>query len=349
MRQDETMNSTRAVKDGAVFRRPSCGGGAGPRDAEPASPGTEADSRRAGTGAPGTETGCRLCARRCGADRSAGPGFCGETAVVRAARAALHMWEEPCISGENGSGAVFFSGCPLQCVFCQNRPIALGRTGWEVSCERLAEIFLQLQAKGANNINLVTPTQFVPQIVRAAGIARGRLRIPFVYNTGSYETAETVRMLKGTVDIFLPDLKYRSPELSARYSGAPDYFETACAAIAEMVKIAGKPRFDGRGIMTGGVIVRHMILPGHTKDSMDVIDYLHGEYGDDIYISIMNQYTPMPGIGEKDPELGRKVTRREYGKVVDYALGIGVGKAFIQEGGTAEESFIPGFDGEGII
>ncbi len=296
---------------------------------------------------------CGLCARRCGADRTAVPGRCGETAVVRAARAALHMWEEPCISGKEGSGAVFFSGCPLGCVFCQNRSIALGDAGFPVTVPRLAEIFLELEAQGANNINLVTPTHFVPQIAAAVRAAREegpkKLGIPVVYNTGSYERPETVRMLRGVVDVFLPDLKYFDPALSARYSDAPDYFDTASAAIGEMVKISGPPCFDGRGMMTSGTIVRHMLLPGHTRDSMRVIEYLHRTYGDDIYISIMNQYTPMPGIGERYPELARRVTRREYRKVTDYALEIGVVQAYIQEGGAARESFIPEFEGKGIL
>ena len=258
------------------------------------------------------------------------------------------MWEEPCISGEKGSGAVFFSGCPLRCVYCQNREIALGDAGFPVAPERLAGIFLELEAAGANNINLVTPTHFVPGILEAAEAAPG-LTIPYIYNTGSYENPRTIRLLEGRIRIFLPDLKYYDPEIAERYSGAPDYFETAAAAIGEMVRISGKPVFDERGMIKEGTIVRHMVLPGHTRDSMRILDYLHSEYGNDIYISIMNQYTPMPGIGERYPELGRRVTRREYEKVVEFALAAGIEQAFIQEGKTAEESFIPAFDGEGII
>ena len=301
---------------------------------------------------------CRLCARKCGVDRTRVPGRCGETIQIRAARAALHMWEEPCISGRNGSGAVFFTGCPLRCVFCQNREIALGNAGWPLTVTELAQVFLDLQAKKAENINLVTPTHFVPQIIEGVREARGAgpfsengsdvLRIPVVYNTSSYELPETIRSLRGTADIFLPDLKYFDPELSARYSDAPDYFETASEAIAEMVNISGKPVFDERGMMKSGTIVRHMILPGHTKDSMRILGYLYSTYGDDIYISIMNQYTPMPGIKDSYPELSRRVTKREYEKVVDYALSKGVKNAYIQTGGTADSSFIPAFDGEGI-
>ena len=293
---------------------------------------------------------CSLCARGCGTDRNRRAGRCGETIEVRAARAALHMWEEPCISGKEGSGAVFFSGCPLRCVFCQNRDIALGSCGQSISLERLADIFLELQGKKANNINLVTPTHYVPQIIEAVKQARSRgLAIPVLYNTASYEMPETIRMLKGTVDLFLPDLKYAEPETGLRYSMAPDYFERAKAAIAEMVRITGDPVFDEHGLMTRGTIVRHMVLPGHTKESKAIVRYLYETYGDHIYVSIMNQYTPMPGIGEKFPELARRVTAREYDRVIDYALSIGVKNAYIQEGGTQKESFIPAFDGEGVL
>lgn len=319
-----------------------------------------------------TMNGCQLCARNCMADRSRGVGICGSDETVRIARAALHMWEEPCISGKEGSGAVFFTGCPLHCVFCQNREIAVGAArGRAVTIPELASIFLKLQNKErANNINLVTPTHFAPQIAEAVEIARhgstdisgsGRgqkndsveevavksLHIPVVYNTAAVETPKTVRMLEGVVDVFLPDLKYYDRELSAKYSFMPEYFDVASKAIEEMVRISGPPRFDERGMMTRGTIVRHLVLPGHTKDSEKILSYLYAAYGDDIYISIMNQYTPMSGIGRRYPELARKVTRREYEKVVDYALSIGIENAFIQEGGTQKESFIPAFDGTG--
>ena len=286
------------------------------------------------------------------------------TERVYAARAALHMWEEPCISGREGSGTVFFTGCPLGCVFCQNREIALGRRkvpqknigsrdetiGVPVTVEQLAETFLDLERQYANNINLVTPTHFAPQIIRAVRIAKERgLTIPIVYNTGSYETEETVRSLEGTVDIFLPDLKFMDPDISDRYAKAPDYFEVAERAIRRMVEIAGQPAFDERGMMKRGVIVRHMVLPGHTKDSKRIISYLHETYGEKIYVSIMNQYTPMPGIGDEFPELARRVTKREYERVVDYAIELGMENVFIQEGPTAAESFIPDFDGTGLI
>ncbi len=267
---------------------------------------------------------------------------------IMAARAALHMWEEPCISGEEGSGTVFFSGCSLGCVFCQNYEIALGDTGKEITVERLAEIYLELQAKGANNINLVTAGHFLPQVVESLKMAKSNgLMIPVVYNTGSYEKVEAIRMLEGLVDIYLPDLKYVSPELSARYSGAADYFQVASAAIAEMVRQTGPAVFDEREIMRRGTIVRHLLLPGCTEDSKAVLRYLYETYGDRIYISIMNQYTPLPHVS-RWPELKCRVTEEEYDEVVDYAIDLGVENGFIQEGETAEESFIPAFELEGV-
>ena len=291
---------------------------------------------------------CRLCPRNCGVDRSQGQrGYCGMTQEIRLAKAALHMWEEPCISGKSGSGTVFFTGCPLRCVFCQNRKIALGNVGKAVSIERLVEIFFELKEKGAHNINLVTPTHYVPQIVQALEKAKDAgLGIPIVYNTGSYENIETLRMLDGLIDIYLPDFKYDSSELAIKYSHALDYPEVADAAIHEMLRQVGKPVFDG-DMLQQGVIVRHLILPGHTKDSKAVIRHLLEEYHNDIYISIMNQYTPLEGLTEY-PELQRKVTAREYERVIDYAINIGIENGFIQEGDTARESFIPDFNCEGV-
>lgn len=244
---------------------------------------------------------------------------------------------------DKGSGTVFFSGCPLKCVFCQNRRIALGSRGTELTTSQLAQLFLLLQEKKADNINLVTPTHFAPQIAQALGQAKsGGLIIPVVYNTSGYERVETLKLLDGLVNIYLPDLKYYSAKLSARYSNAPDYFDCAVQALREMVRQTGKNVFMGKR-MQRGTIVRHMVMPGCTKDSMAVLKYLHDTYGDDIYISIMNQYTP-PEHLEDFPEISRTVTRREYEKVVDYAISLGIGNAFIQEGGTAKESFIPDFD-----
>lgn len=329
---------------------------------------------------------CRLCPRACRVNRTAGQkGYCGQGESVRAARAALHFWEEPCISGEKGSGTVFFSGCSLRCVFCQNAKIAAGRAGKEVSRERLAEIFLRLQEEGANNINLVTAGHFAPQVADALEIAKKKgLSIPAVYNTSSYETVETLRMLDGLIDVYLPDFKYVSAQLAQDLSRAPDYFERAAAAVEEMVRQTGDPRFvpvsagkegvfltaaemneacleegDRDFLMKKGVIVRHLALPGQEGDSKRVLRFLHKTWGDRIYISLMNQYTPMPGIGERLKErlgeraekyrdLCRKLTEAEYDRLVDELVDLGVENAFIQEGETAEESFIPAFDGEGI-
>ena len=295
---------------------------------------------------------CNLCPRKCGADRASGQlGVCGQTEELKVARAALHYWEEPCISGEEGSGAVFFSGCPLHCVFCQNENIANGTTGKKITVPRLSEIFLELQEKGANNINLVTPGHFVPQIIKALDRARADgLFLPVVYNTSSYENVDTIRMLEGYVDIYLPDFKYMDSGLSARYSHAPDYAKVAKAAVAEMVRQTGKASFlhgDEDGLITRGTIVRHLTLPGCMEDSKSVLKYLHETYGDTIYISIMNQFTPLSNL-EKYPELNRRITEEEYEELVDYAIEIGIENGFIQEGDTAEESFIPAFDCEGV-
>lgn len=290
---------------------------------------------------------CRLCPRECGINRIAGQtGYCGMPGEIVIARASLHMWEEPCISGTRGSGTVFFTGCPLKCVYCQNRNIAIGTTGKRISVERLSEIFLELQEKGAHNINLVTPTHYVPLILDALRMAKENgLYIPIVYNTGSYEKVETIRSLEGLIDIYLPDCKYFAPELAAKYSNAPDYYEVASDAIKEMVRQVGKTGFEG-SLMKRGVIIRHMVLPGHTKDSRKVIEQLYKTYGDDVYISIMNQYTPLSQM-EYYPEINRRITTREYDKIVDYAISLGIENAFIQEGETAKESFIPDFE-EGI-
>lgn len=295
---------------------------------------------------------CDLCPRKCLVDRKKGEkGICGQTENLKVARAALHFWEEPCISGDAGSGAVFFSGCPLHCVFCQNENIANGTVGKEISLERLVDIFLELQEKRANNINLVTPGHFVPQIVKALDQARKEgLTLPVVYNTSSYETVDTIKMLEGYVDIYLPDFKYMSPVLSKKYSHAPDYAEVAKAAIAEMVRQTGKAVFvngDEDNLILRGTIVRHLTLPGCMEDSMQILKYLHETYGDMIYISIMNQFTPLSNL-EKYPELNRRITDEEYETLLDYAIEIGIENGFIQEGDTAEESFIPAFDCEGV-
>ncbi len=292
---------------------------------------------------------CTLCPRNCGVDRIMGQrGVCGAGNVVKAARAALHFWEEPCISGERGSGTVFFSYCGLQCVYCQNRAISRGQSGKEISTVRLAEIFLELQQKGAHNINLVTPTHYIPQIVEAVKKAReAGLFVPVVYNTSGYEKPESVALLRGIVDIYLTDFKYMDKGLSLKYSGTSDYAEWAKLALHEMVSQTGGAVFDGEGMMKKGVIVRHLLLPGCLSDAKKIVSYLFETYQNGIIYSLMNQYTPMRGL-ESVPELCRKVTEEEYETLVDYAVELGVENGFIQEGGTAEESFIPPFDNEGI-
>ena len=294
---------------------------------------------------------CRICPRACGTDRhNGGKVYCGVSADPVVARAALHMWEEPCISGKEGSGTVFFAGCNLRCVFCQNHEISRASAGVKISVERLSDIFTELQEKGANNINLVTPTHYAPSIVDALELARKKgLRLPVVYNSGGYESVDTLRMLEGYVDVWLPDFKYRSDELAKRYSGAGDYFERASSAIAEMVRqTGGVCEFDRNGIMTRGVIVRHLVLPGQTADSKRILRFLHESFGDGIYISIMNQFTPVTDLSAF-PEINRTLTEEEYDRVVGFAERIGITQAYIQVGATAKESFIPAFDCEGVL
>ena len=292
-------------------------------------------------------TKCELCPRECRADRMRNVGYCGTTENVYVSRASLHMWEEPCISGENGSGTVFFAGCPLHCVYCQNAKISGGITGKAYSIRELSDAFLGLMNKGANNINLVTPTHDIVQIKDALKIAKSEgLTIPVVYNTSGYEKVESLKLLRGLVDIYLPDCKYFSSELARKYSNAPDYFEVAYKAIREMYEQVGKPIFDENGIMKKGVIIRHLLLPGQLSDSKAVIKAMYEEFGDNVYLSIMNQYTPMPTVSEKYSELAVKVSAQEYDELVDYAIDLGVENGFIQEGETASESFIPDFDEE---
>ncbi len=295
---------------------------------------------------------CNLCPRQCSTDRENGKyGVCGVSGKnILVGRAALHFWEEPCISGERGSGTVFFSGCPLRCVYCQNYQIASTEAGMEISEKRLGEIFLELQEKGAHNINLVTPTHYTPEIIRAVGKAKEQgLKIPVVYNCSGYEKVETLKMLRGIVDVYLTDFKYMEREPAGRYSKAPDYPEIVRAALEEMVYQTGAAEFDSEGMMKSGVIVRHLLLPGHVKNARAVVKYVYETYGDQVYLSLMNQYTPLPQVKKEFPELDRRVTRREYQRLVSYALEIGVENAFIQEGETAEESFIPMFDYEGVM
>ena len=294
---------------------------------------------------------CTICPRDCRADRENGRrGFCGVAGNnIKCARAALHLWEEPCISGNTGSGAVFFSGCPLRCVYCQNRDIAGADRGLEITEARLAEIFLELAQQGAANIYLVTPTHYTREILRAVIRAREQgLTLPMVYNCSGYEKVSTLKMLEGIVDIYLTDFKYMDTEAAKAYSRAPDYPEVAKAALAEMVRQTGAAVFDEEGMMKRGVIVRHLLLPNHLKNAKGVVKYVYETYGDRVYLSLMNQYTPLPGM-EAYPELNRRVTKREYDRLLDYALSLGVENAFIQEGETAKESFIPAFDCRGVL
>jgi len=293
--------------------------------------------------------GCVLCPRECNAKRVDGEkGVCGVSGSgIIGARAALHMWEEPCISGENGSGTVFFSGCPLHCVYCQNYGLSWAEVGTEVSVERLAEIFLELQEKKAENINLVTPTHYTPEIIQAVKIARKQgLIIPIIYNCSGYEKVETLRMLQGIVDIYLTDFKYMDTEMAKLYSRAENYPEIVKLALGEMVRQCSRAEFDHRGIMKRGVIVRHLLLPGYLENAKNVVRYVYETYGDKVFLSLMNQYTPLSQV-ESYPEINRCVTEAEYEELLDYAIEIGVENGYIQEGETAKESFIPAFNNEG--
>ena len=292
---------------------------------------------------------CLLCPRKCGINRSTGQtGVCGVSSEIKVARAALHYWEEPCISGKRGSGAVFFSGCSLHCVFCQNREISDGKAGKVISKERLSDIFMELAGKGANNINLVTPGQYIPDIVWAVIDAKSRgMKLPIIYNTSGYENVTELKLLEGIVDVYLPDFKYMDSTLSAMYSRAKDYPSVAKQALSEMVRQQPDVVIDdATGLIQKGVIVRQLLLPGHVNDAKAVLKYLYDTYHDHVYISMMSQFTP---IALKDyPEINRTVTKREYERLVNYALEIGITNAFIQEGDVAKDSFIPAFDCEGV-
>lgn len=287
---------------------------------------------------------CRLCPRRCGADRNGKRnGYCNSAGEIKIGRAALHFWEEPCISGKNGSGAVFFSGCNLGCVYCQNYQISKDGCGKSITVQELSDIFLDLQKKRAHNINLVTPTQYTPHIADALRIAKGKgLTVPVVYNCGGYESVEAIAEMNGLVDIYMPDFKYFSDKYAVKYSNAPHYFKYASSALCEMFSQVGKNIFDENGMLIKGVIVRHMMLPGLLFDSKKIIDYLYNEYGDNIYISIMSQYTPVPNV-KNYPEINRRISGKYYESLVDYAIGIGVKNAYIQDNNSADECFIPEF------
>ena len=292
---------------------------------------------------------CHLCPKECGVNRLRGEtGFCGAGLEIRAARAALHQWEEPCISGTRGSGTVFFSGCNLRCEFCQNAPISRGQAGALITIERLTDIFFELRDQGAHNINLVTPTHYIPQITAALRMARDRgLGLPVVCNSGGYESVEALRLWEGLVDIYLPDMKFFSAAVSKKLCGAPDYFEKASAALAEMFRQTGTPAFDGDGIMTKGMVVRHLMLPGYLFDSRKILDYLTRTYGNDIYISLMNQYTPPSPARKNAPD--HPLSPDHYDAMVDFLVDRGQENAYVQEPGTDSESFIPPFDLKGIM
>lgn len=285
---------------------------------------------------------CTLCPRKCGADRYTNTGFCGCGTVVRAAKAYLHMWEEPCISGTSGSGTVFFSGCCLKCCFCQNYKISCENFGMEISETRLAEIFLELQKKGAHNINLVSPTQFVPQIISALDLCRGKLKIPVVYNTGGYERVETLKMLEGYIDVYLPDFKYYDNALAEKYSGAKNYFEVVTAAVKEMYRQVGDCKTTD-GIIHRGMIIRHLVLPTHRHDSMKTLKWISENLPrDGVMVSLMSQYTPFYKSSEHK-EIARRISTFEYNSVLEKARELGL-NGFMQEKSSAKEEYTPDFD-----
>lgn len=292
---------------------------------------------------------CKLCPRNCNVNRlNNEKGFCMASINPKVARVSLHHFEEPCISGTSGSGTVFFSECNLSCVFCQNHSISENHVGKEISIKRLSEIFLEQQERGAHNINLVTPTHYVPQIIEALDIAKANgLCLPIIYNTSSYESLETIKSLKGYIDIYLPDLKYYNDKFAIKYSNAPNYFKYASLAIEEMVNQTGKCEFDENGIIRKGVIIRHMMLPGLLFDSKKIIDYIYNKFKDLVYVSIMNQYTPL-NKAKDYPEINKPVNPKIYESFVDYCISIGITQGFIQEEGTVKESFIPKFDMRGV-
>ena len=286
---------------------------------------------------------CELCPRRCQADRTKSIGYCGGGTDIKIARAALHFWEEPCISGTHGSGTIFFSGCPLKCVYCQNYDISHGNYGAEITADRLGEIMLELRDKGAANINLVSPAQYVPQIIRALDKVKHKLNIPVVYNTGGYENVSTIAMLGGCIDIYLPDIKYYSTEYSELYSGAADYFDTAMTAVSAMISQVGKYEFDGE-MLKRGVMIRHMVLPGGRHDSIEILNQISRNFGDNILLSLMCQYTPN---GKTDGKLARKLTKFEYASVLDTAVSLGL-NGYMQSRESADKGYIPEFNLEGV-
>lgn len=292
---------------------------------------------------------CSICPRNCRIDRTnVQIGYCQSGHEIKAALASVHMWEEPPISGSCGSGTIFFSGCNLRCVFCQNYTISSENSGKTISTERLSEIMLEQQAKGVHNINLVTATHFIPSIIKAVQKAKNNgLKIPIVYNTGGYEKVESIKMLEGTVDIYLPDIKYFSSELSLKYSGASDYFDYASEAVLEMYHQTGNNIYDDNGIMKSGVIIRHMIMPSHKEDSYKVLDWIRDNIGTEACVSLLSQYTPAYNA-EKYKEINRKLMSLEYTRVIEHFFDIGLKNGFMQEKSSAESKYTPIFDLSGL-
>lgn len=292
---------------------------------------------------------CHLCPRECGVNRLVTTGFCDGGRLAKVALVSLHPWEEPLLTGEVGAGTVFFSGCNLHCLFCQNHEISQGGEGVEVTEEQLGEIFWQQQQRGAATLDLVTPTHYVPQIIQGIKLARQKgFSLPVVYNSSGYEKVETLAMLRGYVDVFLPDLKYFASELSGEYSQAQDYFAKAKEALQAMVDLVGPPVINEQGLLTKGVLVRHMVLPGARKDSQKLLAWLWQSFGDQVYLSLMNQYTPMyRAVGH--PQLKRRLTTFEYQSVVDYASELGFTQCLVQERSAATENYVPDWDNNLVL
>ncbi len=292
---------------------------------------------------------CNQCPRNCNIDRNTKTGFCGVPGQLKVARAFLHMWEEPCISGTNGSGTIFFSGCNLKCIYCQNYHISQDNFGKIITIERLKEIFIELQQKGAHNINLVNPSHYTQPIRQAVAELKSedKLKIPVVYNSNGYETADTLKTMEGLVNVYLPDIKYFSEETSLQYSKAKDYPEVSRRAVLEMYRQVGSPVLDDAGIIRKGLIIRHLILPGHTKESINVLNWISDNLPKSVYVSLMSQYTPFYRA-EKHAEINRPITRREYEKVVDHLYKLGLEEGYVQERQSADTQYIPDFNLDGV-
>lgn len=292
---------------------------------------------------------CELCPRKCKVNRFETKGFCGMGASPVCAKATLHKWEEPCISYKNGAGTVFFSGCNLHCVYCQNNAISNEFFGTEINYHRLAEIYLNLQDSGADNIELVTPTHFIPDIIKSLDLAKEKLKIPVIYNSGGYELAETIRMLDGYIDVYLPDIKYFSPDISQKYSSAPDYFEYASQAVLEMIRQTGNLQYNSDGGLIKGTVIRHLVLPNCRHDSMKIMNWIaENTSSEQVLVSIMSQYTPFDFVSDNFSELNRKITKMEYNSVVRHAENLGI-FGFTQQKSSSDEKYVPEFNLSGII